>query len=236
MPSLGRVMVLNFTAFAAARMCPPPYRWAWLHDPVEPSAMQELCATFPSAEFILREGGESNPYRSAGRRLVHLGSNTMVDDLELDGVWRELVSDLLGPEYRQTIAALTGLDLDTAGLQITIYQNDPICWLPPHTDDAPKLVTQTLYFNELWSPDADGYLLMLRSEDINDVAERIPPTPGNSIVHIRSSDSWHAVLPMSGDANEIQYRRSMTISFYDTPEMWVSIYGNSPLGSIFPDN
>lgn len=226
--------MLDLTVFAAARMCPPPYRWAWLHDPVETAAMRRLCATFPSSGFILREGSGSNPYRSAGRRLVHLGSDRMVDAPDLDDSWRDLVNDLLSPAYRQSIAALTELDLSEAGLQITIYQNDSTCWLPPHTDDAPKLVTQTLYFNDRWSPDIGGHLLMLRSDDINDVAERIPPTPSNSVIHMRSSASWHAVLSAKGKTGEVQCRRSMTIAFYDRPEMWASIYGGSPLGSMYP--
>jgi Rps23 Pro-64 3,4-dihydroxylase Tpa1-like proline 4-hydroxylase len=159
----------------------------------------------------------------------------MVDAPDLDDSWQGLVNDLLSPEYRQSIATLTGLDLSAAGLQITIYQNDPTCWLPPHTDDAPKLVTQTLYFNDHWSPDIGGHLLMLRSNDINDVAARIPPTPSNSVVHMRSPASWHAVLPAKEEGGVMKCRQSMTIAFYDRPEMWANIYGGSPLGSVFPE-
>ena len=83
--------MLDLTAFATAHMCAPPYRWAWLHDPVEPAAMRQLCATFPSSGFILREGSGANPYRSAGRRLVHLSSNAMVAAPDLDDSWRDLV-------------------------------------------------------------------------------------------------------------------------------------------------
>lgn len=228
--------MLDLTVFATACMCPPPYRWAWLRNPVEPAAMRQLCATFPSSGFILREGSGASPYRSAGRRLVHLGSDAMVDAPDLNGHWRGLVRDLLSPAYRHSIAALTGLDLSAAGLQVTIYQNDPTCWLPPHTDDAPKLVTQTLYFNCDWSPEIGGHLLMLGSDDIGDVVERIPPTPGNSVVHMRSAASWHAVLPAKRGPGRNEYRRSMTIAFYDRPETWAGIYGNSPLGSVFREN
>lgn len=224
--------MIDLNAFSSASMTGPPYRWAWVRDFVEAEQMRELCRTFPTEGFVLREGGAANPYRSIGRRLVHLGSSEVVPDPDLAPCWRDLAEQLLTDEYRRAVSELTGLDLTDAGLQVSIYRNDPSCALPPHTDDEPKILTQTLYFNADWDETWGGELLMLGSDDMDDVVGSIPPKPANSVVHVRSSASWHAVPALKNDGGQAQERRSMTIAFYDQPETWADIYGDSPLGSV----
>jgi Rps23 Pro-64 3,4-dihydroxylase Tpa1-like proline 4-hydroxylase len=162
---------------------------------------------------------------------VHLGADHPVDDSDLDDVWRELSHALLRPDYRQAVGDLVDLDLSQHGLQISIYRNGVDDWLPAHIDNWPKVLTQTIYFHEEWGADWGGELLILRSADLSDVVATIPPTVTSSVIHLRTEDAWHAVPPLrnGGLAHD---RLSMTVVFYDEPEAWREVYGDSPLGSV----
>jgi hypothetical protein len=229
--------MLNLEKFAGAEMNRAPWRWAWVKDPIPADLMRELCETFPTEGFAPRTGTESYRYRNNGRRLVHLGVEEIIEPESLPARWRELCEFLLSATYRDTIAQLTGLDLSDAGIQVSLYRNDETCWLPPHTDDEPKLVTQTMYFNDPWESAWGGELLILGSKDIDDVVATVPPTTRDSVVHLRGDDAWHAVRPLDDSAvvaHSIE-RRSLIVAFYDRPETWEGIYRGSPLGSVYDE-
>lgn len=220
--------MLNLSALASVQMAPMPWSWGIVRDFIEDDSMDELIATFPTEGFVVRTGGEGNPYRSAGRRLVHLGKDSPVETPDLAPIWSELALELLSDAYRDAIGDLIGHDLSDHGLQVSIYRNGSQEWLPPHTDNLPKVVTQTIYFHDDWNEDWGGELLLLGSDDINDVQARVMPTRSNSVVHVRTDEAWHAVPPLRVKTE----RLSMTIVFYDRAEMWQQVYGDSPLGSV----
>ncbi len=201
--------------------------------------MRHLAETFPEGGFVLREGGLAHPYRSIGRRLVHLGSNDVIAPETLDPAWVDLCRILLSDDYRQAMSTLIGRPLDDAGLQITVYRNGPGCRIPPHTDDFPLVVGQVFYFNQVWDPAWGGDLLILASPNAEDVVARISPTNTNSSILVRSDDSWHAVLPVADDVaahEERTTRLSMTVRYYDHPETWRELYRASPMGSAYEDD
>lgn len=97
--------------------------------------MERLIETFPTEGFVTRVGRADNPFRSSGRRLLHLGAHPPIDDADLDEVWLELCEELLGSDYRRAVGELVELDLGQHGLQVSIYRNGSEEWLPAHIDN-----------------------------------------------------------------------------------------------------
>ena len=223
--------MLNLDALSEATLTPAPWRWAEVSQFIEQDSMKRLIETFPTDGFVTRIGGPGNPFRSSGRRLVHLGADRPVDNADLDAVWMDLCQELLSSGYRRAVGGLVGLDLQEHGLQVSIYRNGPNDWLPAHIDNWPKVLTQTVYFHQDWGDDWGGELLILRSADMDDVVAAIPPTVDASVVHLRTQEAWHAVPPLRNGGLE-RDRLSMTVVFYDEPEHWREVYGDSPLGSV----
>lgn len=223
--------MLNLDALSSVSLTPAPWRWAEVGQFIEADAMVRLIETFPTDGFITRVGGADNPFRSSGRRLVHLGAEQPVDDADLDEVWGDLCQELLASDYRRAVGELVQLDLEQHGLQVSIYRNGPEEWLPAHIDNWPKVLTQTIYFHDEWGADWGGELLILRSADMSDVVATIPPTIDRSVVHLRTEEAWHAVPPLRNGGLDHD-RLSMTVVFYDEPEHWRDVYGHSPLGSV----
>jgi hypothetical protein len=101
--------------------------------------------------------------------------------------------DFLSLEYRNALSALTGCDLSDLPLEVNIFHYGPGASLGAHADLPDKVVTHVLYFNDTWDPDNGGCLSILREKDKSTVVAQIPPLAGNSVVLVRSDNSWHAV-------------------------------------------
>ncbi|MCA1632539.1 MAG: 2OG-Fe(II) oxygenase [Acidobacteria bacterium] len=74
------------------------------------------------------------------------------------------------------------------------------------------MVTHVFYFNERWDETDGGCLSILRSSDMSETVMSVAPIVGNSVVLVRSENSWHAVSPVAGDCR--RFRLSMTVTFY----------------------
>lgn len=228
--------MIDYGRYQLAKLNPDPWPWLCFTDLLPSKTMHTLCESFPVDGFVLRNGGPTDPYRTLGRRLVHLGVKTIADQSDLDPMWISFCESLMCDDYHTALSNLTGIDLAQAGMQVSIYRNDPSCWLPAHTDDPPKLVTQTFYFNEGWAPRFGGELLLLGSQNEEDVVERIAPDARHSAILVRTENAWHAVLPRDRSAvvDSTWYeRRSMVVQFFDHPEIWQNKYKGNPLGSSY---
>ena len=80
------------------------------------------------------------------------------------------------------------------------------------TRPAQKLATHVVYFNSTWNQADGGRLRILRSADTEDVAAELLPIVGNSVVIVRSENSWHCVSRVVNHA--ASSRRSVTVTFY----------------------
>ncbi|MEP6601590.1 MAG: hypothetical protein ABJB49_07225, partial [Nitrospirota bacterium] len=67
-------------------------------------------------------------------------------------------------------------------------------------------------FNDQWEEGDGGSITILRSGDMANAAHVIPPLIGNSVVLVRSVNSWHAVSRVP-DTCRVS-RRSLTVTFY----------------------
>jgi hypothetical protein len=204
--------VLQLSAVEHATLQVEPYCWATLDGVLEGSAAAELARTFPSDGFASDErlvGAKS--YRFRSRRLVERHGSTPSGTLP--PLWQALIGALSDPAYRDALASLTGVALERAEQELTLWRYDGGCWLAPHPDRQDKLLSHILYFNRSWDARFGGTLRILRSADVHDVAAEIAPSTSTSVVIVRSDRSWHAVTPVHPEAGDIA-RLSLASIFY----------------------
>jgi hypothetical protein len=205
--------MIDLTRIAAARLNTTPYRWGAIDGLYAPSDAKKLAATYPRDHFRLISGyGGEKDYEYEARALIGMGSNGIAYESDLSDAWRALARDLISPEYRKAMSALTGVDLTDALLEVNVFHYGPGSSLGPHSDLPDKVVTHVLYFNETWNPADGGCLRILAAKDERALVAEIPPTVGNSAVLVRADNSWHAVSRVISDSRDS--RRSVTATFY----------------------
>jgi Rps23 Pro-64 3,4-dihydroxylase Tpa1-like proline 4-hydroxylase len=205
--------VIDFDRIARHRLETEPYRWAVVDRLFVPADAAALAATFPRDHFkrLSHYGGDKDSEYEA-RALIGMGETTVSRPGPLSASWRTLAGDLLSPEYRAAMSALTGLDLATVPLEVNVFHYPPGGVLGAHPDLKDKIVTHVLYFNPSWNDADGGCLTILRSSDARDVVRTVSPIVGSSAVLVRSDDSWHAVTPVVRSCR--LSRRSLTATFY----------------------
>jgi SM-20-related protein len=205
--------IINFEALRNHRLETVPYRWATIGNLFDPESARRLTATYPRDHFKIVAGhnGEKSFERQA-RTLIRIGADAAADPDDLSEAWRTLAADLLSPEYRAAMSALTGHNLADALLEVNVFHDGPDCCLGAHQDLPDKLVTHVLYFNRSWNTSDGGCLTILRSKNVADRVAEVLPVVGNSAVLVRSDESWHAVSRVVNES--ASSRRSVTVTFY----------------------
>lgn len=199
-----------------------PWSWAMVETLFSPADVAALAATFPRDHFKLVSGyGGEKDYEYEARPLIVMGETTVSYRSQLSPPWQRLADDLLSPAYRDAVAARSGCELSSALLEVNAFHYGPGASLGPHPDLPEKLVTHVLYFNDQWNVEDGGCLTILRSRDAASAIAVVPPLAGNSVLLVRSDDSWHAVSPVVRDCR--LSRRSVTVTFYrpgSVSSMW----------------
>ncbi|MDP8981957.1 MAG: hypothetical protein M3O35_15345 [Acidobacteriota bacterium] len=210
-PALRRI--INLEAIRNHRLETVPCRWATIGNLFDPESARRLTATYPREGFKLVAGrnGEKSFQRQA-RSLIRMGADAAADPDDLSEAWRTLAADLLSPEYRAAMSALTGHNLADALLEVNFFHDGPDCCLGAHQDLPDKLVTHVLYFNRSWNTSDGGCLAILRSKNVADRVAEVLPVVGNSAVLVRSDESWQAVSRVINES--ASSRRSVTVTFY----------------------
>lgn len=205
--------MIDLTRFRPEALRLEPYRWACIDGLFSPDDAAALVSGFPRDHFKTVKGydGEKG-YEYEARSLIEMNAGVPSHAEYLSPAWRGLAEVLLAPAYRVALSRLCGLDLANLSMEVNLSHYGRRAWLGPHVDLADKVVTHVLYFNEYWNPEDGGCLTILRSSDMNHVVSVVPPIIGNSVVLVRSDNSWHAVSPVR--ANCRTSRRSLAVTFY----------------------
>ena len=214
--------MLKLEQIASRTLNNQPFAWAKIDGLYSPEDAAALAATYPHDHFKIVEGyGGEKDYHYEARALIAMGANTIAHPEALSESWLRLARDLLSPEYRAAMSALTGHDLSRNAMEVNVFHYGPGSHLGPHLDLKDKLVTHILYFNPSWRREDGGCLAVLNSADARDVADVVEPVVGNSAVLVRSENSWHEVTRVVNGCR--QSRRSMTVTFYhpgSVSSMW----------------
>ncbi|MBI5157020.1 MAG: 2OG-Fe(II) oxygenase [Acidimicrobiia bacterium] len=205
--------MINLASIEHAVLHSHPFEWAHVTGLFSPHDADALASSYPRDNFKTIAGydGEKG-YEYEARSLIHMGAETPSHGEGLSPAWLQLAHDLMSAEYRSAMSRLAGRDLSDALTEVNVFHYTPGSWLGPHLDLPTKIVTHVFYFNRAWNAADGGCLTILRSKDMADTAEVIPPLLGTSSVLVRSDRSWHAVSRVAEDCQ--RSRRSMTVTFY----------------------
>jgi len=206
--------MIDLTRIDEQALSTEPYSWAFVGELFSPSDAAALVESYPEDSFktLIGNDGEKG-WEYEARSLIPMGAAAASHPENLSRAWQQLAEDLVSPGYREAMSRLTGQDLTTSAIEANVFHYGPGAWMGPHKDLADKVVTHVLYFNEEdWDPKAGGCLTILRSSEMSDVEAEIPPVVGNSVVLVRSEQSWHAVSRVADGSSTS--RRSVTVTFY----------------------
>jgi len=205
--------MIDFTRITSQSLSSEPYQWAFVDQLFSPTDAKALADTFPRDHFKTVKGydGEKG-YEYEARSLIHMGATSTTYPEPLSSSWRQFAEELLSPSYREVMSTFTGVDLSDLPMEANVFHYGRSAWLGPHVDLEDKLVTHVFYFNEAWNENDGGCLTILREGDMDQVVKVIPPLVGNSVVLVRSTNSWHAVSRVR-DQSRIS-RRSLALTFY----------------------
>ncbi len=208
--------LIDLDAIRGTTVKDEPYRYAVMTETFRnPETSRQLREQFPQENFSLSERldkrASQKRYRTYDYQLVLHDKRDESRIASLTPLWRQLVDEVTGTAYRDALAELTSSDLGCLQLEARLTRYSPGCWIEPHTDRADKVVTHLMYFNEPWRTEWLGDFRVLRSSDMEDYAERVPPHLGTSVVMVRSERSWHGVPPVQADIP--QARMTLLVHF-----------------------
>lgn len=205
--------MINLERFAPQALSHEPYRWALIDGLFSDTARVELVRDFPRDHYKTVTGydGEKG-YEYEARSLISMGAEVASHEEHLSPGWRSLAVALLSPAYREALLRLTGVNLTGLPIEANVFHYGRRSWLGPHVDLKEKVLTHVFYFNEVWDESDGGCLTILRSNNMDDAVKIVPPLVGNSVVLVRSDNSWHAVSRVSDKCRTS--RHSLTVTFY----------------------
>ena len=135
------------------------------------------------------------------------GGSFPPSSLRLGEAARQLVAELEGERFRQSVARKFDLDLDAAPTMLTIRGRTRERDGQIHRDSTAKRVTILLYLNpssEAWAR-REGCLRLLRSpNDLDDHAVEVPPVNGTLLIFPNGPNTWHGHKTYVGRRYAIQ--------------------------------
>jgi Rps23 Pro-64 3,4-dihydroxylase Tpa1-like proline 4-hydroxylase len=184
-----------------------PFDWFATSEFLEAEFASALAETFPSGNFLHSKTMEASFYF----RNFITNSTLEPSAHTLSPTWTQLGEYFVSSEYAHAISQLTGLNLEGARVDAALCEYYADSYAKPHTDREMRLVTQLVYFNELWLPNWGGRFLILGSDSLADVVRAFLPVLNTSVVFVRAPNSWHAVESIKSGIDVT--RRSLLLHF-----------------------
>ncbi len=206
-------MLLDTHKLAKAEINTHPFQWAHFEKIFNDAILKELSNTFPMDNYELRSSSRvDKQYKIYQKILYDTRKNGIISSAILHNIWLELISNLVSNTYIQQLSQLIKQELSQCNIEINCWKYGHGCWLSSHTDKPEKIASQLFYFNETWDKSWGGAFRVLNDNDINNYHSEIFPGLGNSIILVRSDNSWHGVSKQLGPKNT--YRRVLQLIFW----------------------
>lgn len=186
-----------------------PWPWFMSDELLDKALLDQLVRHFPEERLMLferKEGSDKTYLCKQYQMYTQYGAG---DGFVPHQAWRELLDYVRSPEYRASVSRLTGCDLGEAGIEVIVNQYEQECYMSPHTDRRPKLITHLVYLSG--EPGGDyGGEFVVHGRD-GEPAHMIEAVAGRSVVFQRSEESLHSV----NTVRTAHKRRSLQIVFWE---------------------
>lgn len=210
--------MLNYSVFYKSKMQSVPYSYAVIENLLSALLSKNLAETFPQQQ-LQESSGEDYGYLwgkmiASEEDMIKLGQleerwrqrindGVVTANLEnFSSVWQKLIQELWKPDYRQALEHLSGVSLKNCPMLIGFRMYQVGHRHRPHTDEASKVLTHLFFLNQTWLDNWGGRLQILTSEKPESMFEDILPVSNNSVVIVRSDNSWHMVTSVASAATE----------------------------------
>jgi SM-20-related protein len=176
--------ILDLDVVRNAPLSREPYSFFMGSGFLRPDSVDELRRTFPA---ITKPGFLT------------------VDDVAIEGRFKQLIDELEGPELTEVLSKKFGLDLHPFPRLTTIRKISQAKDGRIHTDGQSKVMTLLVYMIDEWSDDGAGRLRVLNGpDDFDDMVMEVPPTMGTVFAFLRADNSWHGHKPFAGERKVVQ--------------------------------
>jgi SM-20-related protein len=161
---------------------------------------------------------------------IDTAANHPLDNLQYGPAFAELMRELQGRTFAETLGERFHMDLASLPTTVTVRKFCERTDGNIHTDHKSKVLTVLVYFNEEW-PHENGQLRMLRSKgDIEDYAAQVPPLGGTLLAFRRTDHSWHGHTRFVGE------RRMVQVNYLDQSPIAIAAQRISRFGTHFMKN
>jgi SM-20-related protein len=175
--------LLDMETLVATPLSADPYDHVIVRDFVRPDAAAAIGADYPK---------------------VGRAGSFALDDVTVEGAFRDLIDELNGPAFRKAVEDKFKIDL---GGRATTFTVRGMCGPADgdiHTDSKTKIITVLLYLNPDWAPDGGRLRILRNGQDLEAVATEVPPDFGSLLVFRRSDNSWHGHKRFLGERRVVQ--------------------------------
>lgn len=210
--------LLDLDALNAAPLKTDPYQYFVVPDFVPGPALDRVIADFPE---------------------INTTGSIPPSELDIHGAFATLLTELESPAFRAAIEKKFGIDLAGRPTMITVRGHCHRSNGKIHTDTGSKIITVLLYLNQAWEADGGRLRILRGPNDLNNMADEVPPHGGTLLVFKRSENSWHGHEPFEGRRRAIQLnwvQDEKTVAHEQRRHRWTALLKRlNPLREITPD-
>lgn len=186
-------MIIDNTSIHSAILQDLPFPHAFIHNFIKSQTYETLLKNFPANGFFCskRLSGSDKTYLVDNHILFALENQRKSESIINNPNWCALIDAITSVEYKEAVSALFNVNLKYLPMEITLKRYQKEHHISPHTDREESKATHLIFFNDHWKFDWGGELCLMSSA--HKIENKIPPLRDNSIIFLRTEDSWHAV-------------------------------------------
>lgn len=177
-----KTMTLNFESITDSQVKQDPYPYTLIDNVIDPDKLSQVVKNFPE---------------------INQGGSFPLNSQNIEGGFKELIKDLHSDRLAEVISKKFDIDVTNSPVMITLRGYSRAKDGRIHTDSKSKLITMLIYLNEDWD-DSQGRLRILRSDNIDDYVEEVPPKAGSCLIFKVTENCWHGYKPFEGKRQSIQ--------------------------------
>jgi SM-20-related protein len=174
--------LLNYPALEQATVHKMPYPFFVVDQSINSDLLEPVLNDFPT---------------------INNGGSFTLDNLQPGPAFDQLIQELNGAEFRDSISKKLQVDLKDLPMVVTLRGMSRAKDGRVHTDSKSKVATILIYFNNNWTSDT-GKLRILNSNDMEDMFTEVEPNAGSLLAFKVTDNGWHGYPAFVGQRRSIQ--------------------------------